>query len=199
MHYQVNYRQLILGLWLAWLLYWLVTAAVVKPTRRRESSGSRISHWLPLLLGIYLVSWPNVRAGWLSRQLFPDVPLRYALATVVVALGLAFTVWARMHLSGNWSGSVTQKEGHELIRSGPYSHVRHPIYTGLILALIGSAIALGEPRGFLGVLLALGAWVRKLRIEEGFMREIFPGQYERYAAEVPALVPLTKARRSTPR
>jgi protein-S-isoprenylcysteine O-methyltransferase Ste14 len=77
--------------------------------------------------------------------------------------------------------------------------VRHPIYTGLLLALLGSAIALGEPRGFLGVLIVLCAFWRKLRIEEGFMRELFHEQYLRYMNEVPALVPFTAARRSAPR
>ena len=199
MHYVVNYRQVMFGLWMAWLLYWFLSAAGTKRTLRSESGGSRISHWLPLMVGIYLVCSPDFPAGWMTRQILPDVPARYLCATLVVALGLAFTVWARVHLGRNWSGSVTQKQGHELVRSGPYAWVRHPIYTGLVFALLGSAIALGEPRGFLGVLLVLGAWVRKLRIEEGFMRELFPAQYERYAAEVPALVPFIKARRSAPR
>ncbi|MBS0578861.1 MAG: isoprenylcysteine carboxylmethyltransferase family protein [Proteobacteria bacterium] len=199
MHYPVNYRQVILGLWLLWLLYWFVSAAGVKRTVRSESGGSRISHWLPLTVGVYLLCSPEFPAGWMTRQILPDLPARYLCATLVVALGLAFTVWARVHLGRNWSGSVTQKEGHQLIRSGPYALVRHPIYAGLIVALTGNAIALGEPRGFLGVLVILGAWVRKLRIEEVFMRELFPGQYERYATEVPALVPFTRARRSAPR
>jgi protein-S-isoprenylcysteine O-methyltransferase Ste14 len=118
---------------------------------------------------------------------------------VLLALGLAFTVWARVYLGRNWSGTVTLKEGHELIRSGPYTYVRHPIYTGLLVALLGSAVACGELRAMIGLGLVAGAFIRKLRIEERFMREIFPGQYERYCAEVPALVPFTKARRSEPR
>jgi protein-S-isoprenylcysteine O-methyltransferase Ste14 len=199
MHVVVNFRQLLLGMWLAWVLYWVVSAATAKATQRRESLGSRLSHVLPLLFGVYLIVWPQVRVPWISDQLLPDVLARYWLATALVALGLGFTVWARIHLGRNWSGSVTQKEGHELIRSGPYAFVRHPIYTGLLAALLGSAIALGEPRGFLGALIVLGAFWRKLRIEEGFMRDLFPGQYERYAAEVPALVPFTRARRSAPR
>jgi protein-S-isoprenylcysteine O-methyltransferase Ste14 len=199
MHLEINYRQVLLGIWLLWLLYWLVSAAAVKRTQRRESAASRASHWVPLLVGVYLLCWPRLPGGFLSQQILPDVPGRYLAALLAVACGLAFTVWARVHLGRNWSGSVTQKEGHELIRSGPYAWVRHPIYSGLTLALLGSAIALGEPRGFIGVLLVLGSWIRKLRIEEGFMRELFPGQYERYAAEVPALVPFTGARRSAPR
>ncbi len=195
----MNVRQLMLGLWLAWLLYWLISAATAKPTRRRESLASRLSHVLPLLLGVYLIIWPQFGIAWLSRPLLPDLPARFWLALALVAGGLGITVWARVHLGRNWSGDVTQKEGHELVRSGPYAYVRHPIYTGLLLALLGSAIALGEPRGFLGVLIVLAAFWRKLRIEEGFMRELFAGQYARYMSEVPALVPFTAARRSAPR
>jgi protein-S-isoprenylcysteine O-methyltransferase Ste14 len=199
MHPVVNFRQLLLGMWLAWALYWVVSGFTAKPNRRRESPGSRLSHVIPLALGIYLVVWPQLRIPWLSAQLLPDVLARYWFAVALVASGLAFTVWARVRLGRNWSGTVTQKQDHELIRSGPYAFVRHPIYTGLLTALLGSAIALGEPRGFLGVLIVLAAFWRKLRIEEGFMRELFPGKYERYMEEVPALVPFTRARRSAPR
>ncbi len=195
----VNIRQVLQGMWLAWVLYWLISAATAKPTQRRELLSSRLSHLLPLLFGVTLIVWPRLDVPGISRQLLPDVAARYWLATALVALGLGFTVWARVHLGRNWSGTVTQKQGHELIRSGPYAYVRHPIYTGLLAALLGSAIALGELRGFLGVLIVLGSFWRKLRIEEAFMRELFPGQYERYMAEVPALVPFTRVRRSAPR
>jgi protein-S-isoprenylcysteine O-methyltransferase Ste14 len=199
MHLFVNVRQLILGLWLAWLLYWLVSAVTAKPTQRRESLASRLSHMLPLAIGVYLIVSPRLPIPWLSAPLLPPGPARYGLALTLVAAGLAFTVWARVHLGKNWSGTVTQKAGHELVRSGPYAYVRHPIYTGLLAALLGGAVALGEPRGFLGVLIVLAAFGHKLRIEEGFMRELFPGEYPRYMSEVPALVPFTRARRSAPR
>jgi len=192
-------RQLMLWLWLAWVLYWLVSAFSAKTTRRRESLGSRLSHVVPLLIGAALILWPRVPWDWLSLRVLPPGPLEFTLGVVLLALGLAFTVWARVYLGRNWSGTVTLKEGHELIRSGPYAHVRHPIYTGLLVALLGSAVACGELRALIGWCVVAGAFIRKLRIEERFMREIFPGQYERYSAEVPALVPFTKARRSVPR
>jgi protein-S-isoprenylcysteine O-methyltransferase Ste14 len=199
MHLVFSFRPLMLNLWLVWALFWVVSAATAKPTQRRESPGSRLSHLLPLVLGVYLIVWPQLRLPGMSATLLPDVGARYWLALVLVVLGLGFTVWARLHLGKNWSGTVTQKQGHELIRSGPYACVRHPIYTGLLAALLGSAIALGELRGFLGLLIVLGSFWRKLRIEEGFMRELFPEQYQRYMDEVPALVPFTRARRSAPR
>jgi protein-S-isoprenylcysteine O-methyltransferase Ste14 len=200
MHHPVLiYRQLMLGLWLAWLLYWVISALGAKTTQRRESLGSRLSHVVPLLIGVALIVWPRVPWDWLSLPLLPHRPRTYAVGLALLMLGLAFTVWARLHLGRNWSGSVTLKEGHELIRSGPYAYVRHPIYTGLLVALLGSAVACGELRAMIGLGVVAGAFIRKLRIEERFMREIFPGQYQRYCAQVPALVPFTKLPRSAPR
>ena len=197
------YRQAIAALWLAWVLYWLWSAARTKTTARRESLASRLSHVLPLLLGVWLIFLPSLfarrRLPWLSRPSLPDSDARFLIALLLVAAGLAYAVWARVHLGANWSGSVTQKAQHELIRTGPYAQVRHPIYTGLLLALIGSALACGEPRALLGLAIVVAAFVRKLRIEERFMGELFPQQYARYRAEVPALVPLTGVRRSAPR
>jgi protein-S-isoprenylcysteine O-methyltransferase Ste14 len=193
------YRQLMLGSWLAWLLYWVISAFSAKTTRRRESLGSRLSHVVPLLIGVALIVWPGVPSDRLSLPLLPHRPLIYAVGLALLVLGLAFTVWARLHLGRNWSGTVTLKEGHELIRSGPYAYVRHPIYTGLLVALLGSAVACGELRAMIGLSVVAGAFIRKLRIEERLMREIFPGQYQRYCAQVPALVPFTRLPRSVPR
>ena len=200
MHTSVpSYRQLMLWLWFAWFVYWVVSALSVKSTRRRESLGSRLSHVVPLLTGVALILWPRVPWQWLSLRLLPPGPLQAALGLVLLAVGLAFTLWARVYLGRNWSGMVTVKEGHELIRSGPYAYVRHPIYTGLLVALLGSAVARGELRALIGLGIVAGAFIRKLRIEERFMRELFPQQYQRYCAEVPALIRFTRLPRSAPR
>ena len=107
----------------------------------------------------------------------------------MLAAGLGFAVWARRCLGRNWSGIVTVKQGHELIRSGPYALVRHPIYTGLLLAILGTASAIGEWRGLIAFVLITAGFVLKLRIEEDFISETFGEQYARYRAEVPALIP----------
>jgi protein-S-isoprenylcysteine O-methyltransferase Ste14 len=192
-------RELTLALWLAWLLYWAVSAAHAKTTQRRESLTSRLSYFLPLLLGAWLISGPGLRWGWLSMPLLPQMPARSLLALALVALGLGFSVWARVHLGRNWSGAVTLKQGHELIRSGPYAYVRHPIYTGLLVAFLGTAIECGEACALLGLAIVLFSFVRKLRLEEALMRARFPAEYPRYCAEVPALLPVIRARRSVPR
>ena len=191
-----SYRALIFTLWMAWFAYWVIWAAGTKATRRRESAASRWSYTLTLLLGVLLIAWPRLDLGRLSWTLLPDAPWRYLTALALLVTGLLFTVWARVHLGGNWSGTVTLKEGHELVRTGPYAYVRHPIYTGLIIALLGSALACGEPRALIGLALVIASFVHKLRLEEQFMREVFPGDYERYSAAVPALVPFVPTTRA---
>ena len=103
--------------------------------------------------------------------------------------GLLFAVWGREHLGSNWSRSVTIKQGHELITTGPYAVVRHPIYTGILAGLLGTAIALSELRGFVGfVLIFLILWL-KLGMEEQWMRSQFGETYTAYAHRTAALVP----------
>ena len=188
------------GLWLAWALYWMVSALGAKRTQRRESLASRLSHVLPLFVGVTLIAWPHHPGPeWLSWRLVPPGPMRFGGALFLTVAGLGFTVWARVHLGRNWSGTVTLKEEHELVRSGPYAYVRHPIYTGLLVALLGSAIACGEVRALIGFIVVAAAFVRKLRIEERLMRASFPGQYRDYCARVPALIPFPGPRRSAPR
>jgi protein-S-isoprenylcysteine O-methyltransferase Ste14 len=104
-------------------------------------------------------------------------------------LGLLFTVWARIVLGRNWSGIVTVKQDHELVTAGPYRWVRHPIYTGLLIAFAGSAIARGEWRGVLAVVIVLAGLWRKLKLEERWMIETFGDAYLRYRAKVRALIP----------
>jgi protein-S-isoprenylcysteine O-methyltransferase Ste14 len=195
----LNLRALMTGLWVVWGLYWIISARNAKTTQRRESSASRVFYSVLLLSGGLLMAVPRGRLGWLAVPLLPDAALRFRLALVLLAAGLAFTVWARLHLGRNWSGTVTLKEGHELIRTGPYALVRHPIYAGLLLAFTGTAIACGDAAAVIGLLLVLVSFLYKLRIEEAFMRAQFPAEYASYAAAVPALVPFTGARRSAPR
>jgi protein-S-isoprenylcysteine O-methyltransferase Ste14 len=193
------YRELILWLWLAWAVYWMLSAVRLKTAVRRESIASRLAHVIPLVVAAVLIGRPDLPWGALNLRLWPVSLTAYLVGLALLIAGLAFAVWARAHLGRNWSGSVTVKEGHELIRSGPYAYVRHPIYTGLITAVSGTAIASGTVRAALGLTIVTLALLRKLRTEEVFMRETFPGEYPRYSAEVPALIPFTRPPQSAPR
>ena len=187
-------HSVILWLWCGWGLYWLLAALRNKSTQRREPLASRLGHLLPLAAGAALIAWPPAGGNVLAWRLWPAAPAAAWIGVALVTAGLAFAVWARVNLAGNWSGMVTVKKGHELIRSGPYAWVRHPIYTGLLAALLGSAIDSGTVHAALGLAMIAVAFVHKSRIEEGFMRATFPGEYARYSAEVPALVPFTRPR-----
>ena len=103
--------------------------------------------------------------------------------------GLLFAIWAREHLGRNWSHAVTIKQGHELITSGPYTVVRHPIYTGMLAGLLGTAIALSQLRGFIGLVLFFVMFWLKFRKEEEWMRSQFGETYATYASQTAALVP----------
>jgi protein-S-isoprenylcysteine O-methyltransferase Ste14 len=177
----------------------MISSVRIKAAVRRESLASRLAHVIPLLVGAVLIGARELPWLLLNLRLWPHSLTAYWIGLALLVAGLAFACWARVHLGRNWSGSVTVKEGHELIRSGPYAYVRHPIYTGLITAVLGTAIVSGTVRAALGLVIITVSLLRKLRTEEGFMRETFPGEYQRYSADVPALIPFTKPRQSAPR
>ena len=176
-------------LWLGWLGYWMVAARNVKATRRSEPYASRISRVVLILLAAALMAFHRQPFAWLGSRFLPGVAAVYWVGLLVTAAGIAFSIWARVNLGRNWSGLVTVKDDHELIRSGPYGLVRHPIYTGLLLSVLGTAVAFGEWRGSIAFALLTVSFVIKLRVEERFMSETFGEQYQRYRAKVPALIP----------
>ena len=192
----VVYRYLFPVMWLSWVAYWFWASRNAKPTERREPLGSRLLHVVPLMLAVGLLWGDRAPMAILNQRFLPWSPGQFWVAALVTAAGMLFSVWARIHIGRNWSGVVTIKEGHELIDTGPYALVRHPIYTGLLVAIFGSAMARGEWRGVLAVLIAWAALWRKLRVEERWMTERFGEQYEAYRRRVPALIPFPKWRRA---
>jgi protein-S-isoprenylcysteine O-methyltransferase Ste14 len=183
------YRWLFPFLWLVFIAVWIAMARGGKAVAERESVYSRLSHYLPLAVAIILLSAPDVPLFPLDARFVPLSlwPVRFGAALTLA--GIAFAIWARTLLAGNWSSDVTLKRDHELIVDGPYAWVRHPIYTGILTGLIGTSLAVGEWRALLGVAIAAGAYWRKLTIEEAVMRRQFGEAYTRYAERTPALVP----------
>jgi protein-S-isoprenylcysteine O-methyltransferase Ste14 len=186
---RVIYRTLFPLMWGAWMAYWAVTSGNVKDTERRESTVSRWLHLGPLLVAIWLVLVQRTGLPWLDEPFLPRGPWPYWLGVALTAAGLLFAIWARRHIGRNWSATVTIKKGHELVTTGPYALVRHPIYSGLLLAMAGTALARGEWRGIVAVVIVFLALWRKLRLEERWMRERFGAPYEDYAKRVKALIP----------
>ncbi len=181
---------IVLLLWIPWLVYWRLSAAGVKLAVRRESAGARASYSIPIAIASILLSIPTIPGGGflLSRFLLQGTDA-YWSGVMLIAAGLGFSVWARQHLGRNWSGTVQVKQDHQLICTGPYRLVRHPIYTGILVAFLGTAIVNGDWCGILGVLIAFESFWRKLTLEERFMRETFGSVYKEYQARTAALIP----------
>jgi protein-S-isoprenylcysteine O-methyltransferase Ste14 len=175
--------------WIAFIVYWRIKAANTKTTQRIEPAASRILRALALVVVIVLLSTTRIPLPWLYRQLWPSDIWSFCIGAAFTVVGLLFAVWARKHLASNWSNSVTIKQGHELITTGPYALVRHPIYTGILTGFLGTAIALSQVRGVIGFgLLFISFWA-KLRKEEEWMRSEFGETYATYAHQTAALVP----------
>ncbi len=191
---QLFYRYAISALWISLGLVWAAAAIGAKATRRRETIRSRISHTVPIMLAVILLVSRRLAGRYLTIPVLPHSLATFWLGFTLVLAGIVFTIAARISLGGNWSGIVTLKQGHELIRKGPYRLVRHPIYTGLVVAVVGTAIAQGELRSVFAVALVAAAFVRKIGIEEALLLQEFGAAYDRYRREVPALVPFMRPR-----
>lgn len=183
------YKSFFPAVWIAFLIYWMVKSINTKSTQRMESVVSRVLRALAVLAAIVLLSTNAFPLTWLYRPVWQQGFWPFWLGAAITVGGLLFSVWAREHLGRNWSHSVTIKEDHELITSGPYALVRHPIYTGILTGFLGLAIAISQVRGFVAlVLIFVGFW-SKLSIEEQWMRSQFGETYAEYVRRTAALVP----------
>jgi protein-S-isoprenylcysteine O-methyltransferase Ste14 len=190
LHMLENVRGIIMALWLAIGVVWLLTAFRLKPIVRMAASGPRMAQILILACAAELLFSESPRLGLLDARYVPALPTLVALGVALTAAGAAFCILARLYLGQNWSATATIKQDHELIRSGPYGLVRHPIYTGQLIAVIGTATAFGELRDLLALPLALLGFWRKVRSEERLLMSNFGDRYADYRRQVRgAIVP----------
>jgi protein-S-isoprenylcysteine O-methyltransferase Ste14 len=175
--------------WDAVGVVWLIGYAFTKRTMRAQPVGARLFHLALLVLGGCMMAGPWFRYGWLRLRFIPQLESLPLAGMVLTVAGCAFAIWARVTLGANWSARATVKADHELITSGPYSLARHPIYTGLLMAIVGSALAGGEWRCVLGVAIIVFAFLVKMSQEERLMMQTFPEAYPRYRERVKALIP----------
>jgi len=174
--------------WIIFLGYWLISAFGQKAAAEKQTLLSALAHRVPVGLGWFLLAYPRLPPP-MNLTLIPRTDFALATGAVVCVFGLFVTLWARWTLAGNWSSDVTFKRGHELVRTGPYQFVRHPIYTGLLVMCLGSAIEIGQLRCWLSiVVVGIGFWI-KLKQEERLMLRHFPEEYPAYCKQVKALVP----------
>ncbi len=182
-------RMLIVTIWGLWCLAWAAASRGVKPVARGDSWSDWLTRQVPYVGGLALLALP-APSGLLAHRI---VPTGDEIAPLLVALtvgGLGLTLWARRVLGGNWSNVVVLREHHELVTDGPYTLVRHPIYSGLLLAAIAWSLADGSVMALGGITLVVGALAVQIRDEERLMDAAFGASYARYRAEVPALLPL---------
>jgi protein-S-isoprenylcysteine O-methyltransferase Ste14 len=159
--------------WLIFVLYWGIGALQTRRTVAKESFASRYGVLVLEVAGFVLVFKESAGIGVLSHRVFPE---SFALAIAGVAvtwIGVGIALWARWHLGQYWSARVTLKEGHQLIRSGPYAHLRHPIYSGLILGAIGGALAINRWQCVVGVALIFLGYFIKAKKEESMLTAQF--------------------------
>ena len=183
------YSYLLPAMWLGFMAYWVAMSRNVKEVELREPALSRFVRLAAIVCAVALLWLPSVPVPVLRDRVLAQGILCFWVGAAVTAVGLSFGAWARHHLGSNWSQSVTVMEGHELVTSGPYSIVRHPIYTGLLLGFLGCAVARNEWRGVLALALVFGVLWPKLTLEEQWMRARFGAPYEAYAGRVAALLP----------
>jgi protein-S-isoprenylcysteine O-methyltransferase Ste14 len=176
-------------LWLLICAVWLGSLPFVKRTIHRQSGSSRWPQTALFIVGLYLIFRSLPTSTWLDQPVL-TVTVPIALAGFCIVLcGVGFSIWARVILGENWSGTPSIKQDHALIQRGPYRFVRHPIYTGLLIALLGSALQHSLLRSFLGVIICTVALWLKIAVEEQFMVHLFGDQYLRYRKNVSALIP----------
>lgn len=195
--------QLILACWAVFLVTWGVTAIGVKKDNGPEHWMRRAEFaWIIRVGAVVLVAWTIARTHIVRLTVHPvlegmlrSVPgfasaggVMSVIAVMFCAGGVGFAVWSRLHLGRNWSSYPTTKEHHELVTSGPYAFVRHPIYTGMLAAAFGSVLAAGG-WWFLAFLIALAVFLRRIPVEERFMAKLFPDVWPAYKKRTKALIP----------
>ncbi len=181
--------------WITWIWtavggIWLLTALRLKPVVRKQPAAGRVLEITILLAAAVMLFFEWPRTPLLNSPILPGGAGFEFAGLAVTAAGALAAIVARVYLGTNWSGRPSIKEGHELIRRGPYALVRHPIYSGLFLAAIGTAIAFGQTRSLLALPLVLaGFWV-KIRAEERLLSQAMGEQYEAYRQTVrSAIIP----------
>jgi protein-S-isoprenylcysteine O-methyltransferase Ste14 len=182
-------------IWGLWAVSWAVAAIWSRRTVGRPSGLAGSAYYLPTLFGTWLLFGPELAPRlrhaetWLGDRYWNLPPaLGWMLCAATVA-SFAFAWWARVYLGSLWSGSITFKEGHRVVATGPYRLVRHPIYTGIIAASFILAIQHGAPDGFLGASMMTLGWWMKARIEEGLLSHELGPAYDDYRRNTPMLIP----------
>lgn len=183
-------------LWVLFILSWWAAAAWTNNTEKRVNPATEIPYRILLIGGILLFA-VSAHGRWGGQRLWQVGRSEVWLLLVLQALGLVFCWYARLYLGRLWSANITRKAGHKLIESGPYAIVRHPIYTGLILAFLATGAAEPTAFGLLGTAMVILSFWLKARMEEAWLsNELGADDYDGYRRRVPMLLPFGPKSRS---
>lgn len=175
--------------WAALGVYWILSAKRSSATQKGESDAFRILRMTILVTTFVLLFSAWLRIGPLGWRFLPRNAGAEIAGIVITLAGISITMWARVHLGKNWSDKVEIKVGHELIRTGPYAHMRHPIYSGVLLGVAGTALAIGEWRGIVAFCLLSASYAIKAKKEERVLEQQFGDQYRAYQGKTGFLIP----------
>jgi protein-S-isoprenylcysteine O-methyltransferase Ste14 len=189
-------ESIVLACWVIFLVYWQISAQSVKPIE--ETQGWLGGNWyriLTLVGFLFIINFsflgrfiPLIYS--LRLLLIPHTLAINVISIIFVLAGLAVTILARRTLAGNWSGAVALKKGHKLITEGFYAYVRHPIYSGLSLMVLGTALSYGTLSALIGFLIMELAFLIKLQDEERLLMKHFAEEYLSYKQRTKRLIPL---------
>ncbi len=186
----LTYHKLLYLIWGSFFGYWFLSSFRSRLNIEwREPFPSRLSYLILLGVAISLLVFDPLILGPLLWRFFPEGMIIDFIGFAIIVSGLAFAVWARVHLGRYWSARITLAKDHQLIQTGPYRFVRNPIYFGGLVAVLGTAIVEGELRGVLAIVLLVIAFLRKIRLEERYLRERLGSEYIEYQKRVKVLIP----------
>jgi protein-S-isoprenylcysteine O-methyltransferase Ste14 len=185
----VDVRQWIHVVWLLFFAVWMIWGVRAKRAVRHQSALSRFRQAAVIMAAFWILFSPSLSTGPLGWRLLQQSATTQFLAVLLTLMGLGVAIWARLHLGGNWSATVTVKEDHRLVQTGPYAIVRHPIYTGMSISALGLAVLNGDLRSVVGVGVMLLGWCMKFELEEEFMTQQFGENYLKYKRRVKAIIP----------
>jgi protein-S-isoprenylcysteine O-methyltransferase Ste14 len=166
--------------WLIFVVYWFLSSLRLNKMQQREPAGQQIGRIVIGATAFVLLYSDDPRFGVLNRRFVPERYWILAVGSALTIAGIAFAIWARYHIGRYWSSTVSLRAGHELIRTGPYARIRHPIYTGILLAVIGTALAIGRHRALVAFVIMLLAFAWKSKKEEALLAGQFGPAFEEH-------------------
>jgi protein-S-isoprenylcysteine O-methyltransferase Ste14 len=183
------YWAIIAWCWVVFWVYWTVSGLRIRAPRRKASLAFTILNTALLYAGFVLVLVGRFAIGPLAIRFTSDAAYSSIAGTAFAVAGVALAIWSRRVLGSNWSGAVRITEGQHLVRTGPYAIVRNPIYSGIALAVFGTALVAGTIGGLLGFALVVASLWQKGRLEERFLLAEFGEEYAAYQRDVKFLIP----------